>query len=351
MKQIRTIVSILIAAVILLSAATLCAGAIGSPPTNLYWSGATACWSAPSESGLLGYTVTLLKGGEIVAFSTTATAYDFSSYMHNTGEGEYSFSVSAFYSGGGVSETVYSGYYDYSYGQSHTLNHIGFRYATCTEDGVKEHYECVDCGKWYWDSSAQNEITNHSDVVLKAYGHNWGNWTVVKHATETEKGQEKRVCAEDPDHVEYRDIPALGTNKTETESIEATKETSAESESTDASQEASTASTEPASGMSLFGNLLGGLGSSLMMWIIIGAAIFVLLIAAIVILLVLVLRKNKNTPTTPPAARQPQYTAVPQQPAQPVIPQQPAEPTVPQQPTEPAPPKNDEFNDHFNDMQ
>jgi hypothetical protein len=43
-----------------------------------------------------------------------------------------------------------------------------------------------------------------------AHIHDWGDWEVTKAATETEDGEETRVCSTDPSHKETRAIPKLG---------------------------------------------------------------------------------------------------------------------------------------------
>ena len=57
--------------------------------------------------------------------------------------------------------------------------------ATCTEDGVKGHYECSVCHK-YFDND-KNEIT---DTSIPAAGHNLGEWILRIPATCTENGVE-----------------------------------------------------------------------------------------------------------------------------------------------------------------
>ncbi|MCQ2449039.1 MAG: leucine-rich repeat domain-containing protein, partial [Clostridia bacterium] len=99
---------------------------------------------------------------------------------------------------------------------------------TCTTDGVKAHYECSTCHK-YFDSN-ENVITDlvipahHTETVLKttaptctaqgydivkcsacgqrynsnytaALGHNYGSWTVTTSASCTEDGVETRYCS------------------------------------------------------------------------------------------------------------------------------------------------------------
>ncbi len=59
-------------------------------------------------------------------------------------------------------------------------------------------YECTYCHKTI-------ETVTHKTV--DALDHDWGEWTVSKEATETEDGEEVRVCKRDPDHKESRVIP------------------------------------------------------------------------------------------------------------------------------------------------
>lgn len=60
----------------------------------------------------------------------------------------------------------------------HTLGEkVTGKLATCTETGIKEHYECSVCGKLFSDSEGKNEI---ADATIPALGHdyeyNWGTW-------------------------------------------------------------------------------------------------------------------------------------------------------------------------------
>ena len=64
---------------------------------------------------------------------------------------------------------------------SHTLNHITVP-SSCTVNGM-EYDICSECG----------ETFNEKTLPLAA--HTWGEWTVVKEATTTAEGQEKRTCS------------------------------------------------------------------------------------------------------------------------------------------------------------
>ncbi len=67
---------------------------------------------------------------------------------------------------------------------------------TCEEQGFTLH-TCSLCGESYVDD------------VKPALGHDWGSWHVVKGPTYEAFGMEQRECANDPSHVEGREIPVL----------------------------------------------------------------------------------------------------------------------------------------------
>lgn len=52
----------------------------------------------------------------------------------------------------------------------HTMEHIPFKDATCTEDGNIEYWHCTTCGKYFNDEAGTVEITLE-DTVIKAKGH------------------------------------------------------------------------------------------------------------------------------------------------------------------------------------
>ncbi|MCD7733285.1 MAG: hypothetical protein LUH56_07600 [Oscillospiraceae bacterium] len=56
---------------------------------------------------------------------------------------------------------------------THTLTHVEATDATCTEDGNTEYWYCDDCGKYFSDEDAENEITL-DDTVVEATGHDYG---------------------------------------------------------------------------------------------------------------------------------------------------------------------------------
>ena len=94
---------------------------------------------------------------------------------------------------------------------AHTEEIIPAKAATCTATGLTEGKKCSVCGKIL---VAQTET--------EALGHRWGEWTVEKAATCTEKGSEKRVCANDASHVETRETEMVAHTEEIIPAVEAT---------------------------------------------------------------------------------------------------------------------------------
>ncbi|MCD8218250.1 MAG: LPXTG cell wall anchor domain-containing protein [Clostridiales bacterium] len=68
----------------------------------------------------------------------------------------------------------------------HSLTHVEAEKATCTEDGNNEYWYCSECGKYYSDSSATTEISQ-SDTVVSTTGHSLTH-VEAKAASSTENG-------------------------------------------------------------------------------------------------------------------------------------------------------------------
>ncbi len=104
---------------------------------------------------------------------------------------------------------------------------------TCTEDGVAAHYECTVCGKLYavTEDGEPGEEVEAADLVLDSLGgHDWGDWEIVKEATETEDGLKRRVCKRNEEHFEEEVIPATGkqdesSETSSDESVDSTEST------------------------------------------------------------------------------------------------------------------------------
>ena len=76
--------------------------------------------------------------------------------------------------------------------------------ATCTDDGTKAHYRCIECGRLFWDEDGLESVMGPDDLVIPATGHDWGEWETVTKPTADSPGEQRRVCANDETHVETR---------------------------------------------------------------------------------------------------------------------------------------------------
>lgn len=92
----------------------------------------------------------------------------------------------------------------------HNLQSVAAVEPTCTQSGNNAYWKCQDCGKFFADSGAVNEITDHSSVIRKALGHDYS----VKSdnlrsaaANCQEHDTYWYVCAHDSTHI-AKDDPA-----------------------------------------------------------------------------------------------------------------------------------------------
>ena len=75
------------------------------------------------------------------------------------------------------------------------------------------------------------EEVEAADLVLDSFGgHDWGEWEIVKEATETEDGLKRRVCKRNEEHFEEEVIPATGkqdesSETSSDESVDSTEST------------------------------------------------------------------------------------------------------------------------------
>ena len=92
----------------------------------------------------------------------------------------------------------------------HDFKKIEAKAATCTEPGNIAYYTCEGCG-WNCKDRAHPGTTwiAPGNEIIPATGHDWGEWTVTKPATETEEGQDTRTCSHDESHKETRVVPKL----------------------------------------------------------------------------------------------------------------------------------------------
>ena len=69
---------------------------------------------------------------------------------------------------------------------------------TCTENGLTASKSCSVC----------NTVLSEQTTV-PALGHKYGDWVTTKEATESEDGEQRRVCENDEAHYETRTLPKL----------------------------------------------------------------------------------------------------------------------------------------------
>ena len=69
----------------------------------------------------------------------------------------------------------------------HNMEKVEKAEATCTENGIKEHWVCHRCGKVFWDEEGKNE-TNFNVLAIKATGHKYQNGICVLCGKEYDTG-------------------------------------------------------------------------------------------------------------------------------------------------------------------
>lgn len=95
-------------------------------------------------------------------------------------------------------------------GNGHLPEHIGNKDATCTEDGIKEHYRCILTDKLFLDAGCENEITG-ADIIIKATGHKWDAGNITKAPTCKEDGVMTYTCTVCQE-TRTETIPATGNH-------------------------------------------------------------------------------------------------------------------------------------------
>lgn len=132
----------------------------------------------------------------------------------------------------------------------HTLVKVEAKEATHEEDGNIQYYECSVCGKIFADAEATEEITLEDTIIPQGehdYGdsyvfdeknhwkecgcgsiieeaaHTFGDWHVVKEATDTEKGSQERTCSV-CGYTETEEIPVIEPTFEPVETEEPTSE-------------------------------------------------------------------------------------------------------------------------------
>ena len=130
----------------------------------------------------------------------------------------------------------------------HDLEQAGGNPPTCTEWGYEVYWYCTTCNKMFSDDQGHNEISNAPSIPplghdfgtrpgveptctksgfteatvcrrcgaiyeaaqeIPALGHIWGDWVVIREATTTELGEERRTCQRDASHIETRYVATI----------------------------------------------------------------------------------------------------------------------------------------------
>lgn len=90
----------------------------------------------------------------------------------------------------------------------HNLEYHPVQYGTCTTNGTRAHYRCVDCGQLFWDSDALSPTTS-DQLIIWATGHSWGGWYYPAEPTCVDSGTRYHEC-ENCHEIESEVVPATG---------------------------------------------------------------------------------------------------------------------------------------------
>ena len=91
----------------------------------------------------------------------------------------------------------------------HDMTHHAAVPATCASGGMREYWECGNCGLLFTDSLGNASVTA-AELVISATGiHSYGAWEQTLAPDCTAEGSEKRVCSVCGDE-ETRSVEALG---------------------------------------------------------------------------------------------------------------------------------------------
>lgn len=92
----------------------------------------------------------------------------------------------------------------------HELVHVAAQDASCTEEGVKEHWRCSSCEKYFADANAENETT-YEELVIPARGHSYPEAPDEVHEpTCVDDGYEVRICTVCGERQVKKTADALG---------------------------------------------------------------------------------------------------------------------------------------------
>ena len=78
-----------------------------------------------------------------------------------------------------------------AFGEPVSLEYIEAKEPTCTESGNVAYWLDRRSGAAYADEEGKELL---EDTVIPAKGHDWGKWELTKEPTDTEDGEETRIC-------------------------------------------------------------------------------------------------------------------------------------------------------------
>ena len=78
--------------------------------------------------------------------------------------------------------------------REHTLQLVPEVPATCGASGTEAYYKCSVCGRMFEDMTCDVEYREYPPAILPTGQHTFGDWTVTKQATYTEKGEREHTC-------------------------------------------------------------------------------------------------------------------------------------------------------------
>ena len=108
---------------------------------------------------------------------------------------------------------------------THDLEYVAETPATCTEEGVKEHWYCkdTDCLKIFLDAEGKQEVTGAAQLAIPALGHYWinDNWvwandySTANLQLECQHDATHKISIEDDEiEVEHYDATCIDSEKT-----------------------------------------------------------------------------------------------------------------------------------------
>ena len=110
---------------------------------------------------------------------------------------------------------------------AHSCSLVEQKDATCTDTGNIAHWHCSGCGYNFTSESPAGTSALVEKTEIDATGHNFGSWAIVTKPDLTEKGTAERVCSNDKEHKETKELPVLSDTtvwtKDDTQHVEPTE--------------------------------------------------------------------------------------------------------------------------------